>query len=279
MILVGGVAVGVDEDDGDRLDVLRDQSLAGGDDTRFRQRLDHRTIGRHSLGDFEPMPPRHQRRRLVPGEVEHVGHADAPDFEHVAKAARRDQTGARALSLQDGVGADGGAVQHFGDGGRVDRKLGQKLRDAFDHRDAGIGRRRGNLALMDQAGIGQQRDVGKRTAYVDRNSNTTVLVHRRPPILTNQLVNTRLQKLSSRSAGARRSCSPDDLAKPFEAGGGGSSPAKLVQSAHGRKPDERSKYRHIDISAGQRQQAGDQQRLLTGKRYGGGLRNRHRKTR
>ena len=92
-------------------------------------------------------------------------------------------------------------MQHLGDGGRVDRKLGQQLRDAFDHGDAGIGRRRRNLALMDQAGVGQQRDVGKGAADVDRNSNTTVLVHRRPPILTNQLVNTRLQKLSSRSAG------------------------------------------------------------------------------
>jgi hypothetical protein len=30
----------------------------------------------------------------------------------------------------------------------------------------------------------------------------------------------------------------------------------------------------IEISAGQRQQAGDQQRLLAGKRYGGGLRDR-----
>ena len=34
----------------------------------------------------------------------------------------------------------------------------------------------------------------------------------------------------------------------------------------------------IEISTGQRQQAGDQQRLLAGKRYGGGMRDRHDQT-
>ena len=37
----------------------------------------------------------------------------------------------------------------------IDRKLRKQLRHTLDDGDAGIGRRRGNLALMDQAGIGQ----------------------------------------------------------------------------------------------------------------------------
>jgi len=88
------------------------------------------------------MPSRHQRLGLFPGQVEHVGHPDAADLQHVAEAACGDQSGSGALALQDGVGADGGAVQHLGNGPGRDRQLGQQLPDTFDHRDARIIRRR-----------------------------------------------------------------------------------------------------------------------------------------
>ena len=40
-------------------------------------------------------------------------HAQVADFQHVAKPARRDQRGARALALQDRVRGDRGRVQHL----------------------------------------------------------------------------------------------------------------------------------------------------------------------
>ena len=102
-----------------------DELLAGRDHARLVQRLDDAAVGGDALRDLQPMAARDERLGLVPGEVEHVGHADAPDLQHVAKAARGDQPGPGARALQDGVGADCRAVQHFLDlargNGRVPR--------------------------------------------------------------------------------------------------------------------------------------------------------------
>ena len=112
-LLVRGIAVAVDQADGDRLDARGHELLAGRNHARLVQRLDHAAVGRDALDDLQPMPARHQGLGLVPGEIEHVGHADAPDLQHVAEAARGDQPGPGAGALQDGVGADRGAVQHL----------------------------------------------------------------------------------------------------------------------------------------------------------------------
>ena len=127
-------------------------------------------IGRDALGDLQPMPPRHQRLGLFPGEVEHVGHADAPDLQHVAEAARGDQPGPGARALQNGVGADRGPVQHLLDIRRRERPSSlQQGVDTRDHGPARIVRGGRDLALVQGAVARHDDDVGECSADIDRN--------------------------------------------------------------------------------------------------------------
>ena len=151
-----------------------DQLLAGRDDARLVERLDHAAVGGDALGDLEAMPARHQRLGLVPGQVEHVGHADAADLQHVAEAARGDQAGPGAGALQDGVGADGGAVQHLLDArpGRCSSSFSSAATPA-DHGAARIVGRGRHLALVQDAVARHDDDVRERAPDIDRNPHAS----------------------------------------------------------------------------------------------------------
>ena len=114
--LVQRIAIAVEKAHGDRLDAGSGQPFTGHHDVPFVERLDNTAVGGNAFADLQAIAARDQRLWLVPAQIEHVGHADAPDLEHVTKAARRDQAGAGTGALQDGVGAHRGAVQHLGDG-------------------------------------------------------------------------------------------------------------------------------------------------------------------
>ena len=171
LLLVCGIAIAVEEADRDGFDAVGDQLLCGSSDIGLRQRMDHRAVGSNALRHFEPMAARHERFGLVPGEIEHVGHAYAPDFEHITEAARRDQTGPRARPLQDGVRSDSRAVQDFGNAARRSLQLGEERGEPLDDAAARIIRRGRYLALVQDAVGRHDDDVGESTADIDSNAH------------------------------------------------------------------------------------------------------------
>ena len=201
-----------------------DSCLRGGDDARLVERLDHAAVGSDALGHLQAMPARDERLGLVPGQVEHVGHADAADLQHVAEAAGGDETGPGAGALEEGVGADGGAVQHLLDAGGVEVELLEQGGDARHHGAARIVRRRGDLALAQDPVARHDDDVRERTPDIDRNPHASLHFPRRPLSSggdaasghrrcqgTNHLISLRAYHLCSASACRARPACYDNI--------------------------------------------------------------------
>ena len=135
-----GIAVGVEQADGDRLDTglaqpRRDRAhlvrrRADGSPSRRRQPLAH----------LEAQAPRHERRRACARTVVHVRDAQAPQLEHVAEARGRDERGQRAALLEHGVRRHGRAVHDARDRGAVGEP------DRVDDGSVVVRRRREELA-------------------------------------------------------------------------------------------------------------------------------------
>ena len=96
--------------DGDRLDARLEQRLDDARGLRDVQWLDHLAVDVQPLGDLGAQPARHQRLRLLPGEVVEAADPQPPDLQDVPEPSGGDQAGPRALVLQDGVRRDGGPV-------------------------------------------------------------------------------------------------------------------------------------------------------------------------
>ena len=119
------VAVAVDEGDGDRLDILADQRLAGGDHAGLRQRLDLEPsaamrsatsircrLGTNGFG-FSQVRSNMSGMRMRP----------------ISSTSRKPRVVIspvlRTPALQNRVRTDGGPVQNFGNGAGRDRQIGQ----------------------------------------------------------------------------------------------------------------------------------------------------------
>ena len=205
-LFVRGIAVAVDQADRNRLDAGCGKLIPGCQHARLVQRLDHAAVGRDALHHLQAMPARHQRLGLVPGQVEHVGHADAADLQHVAEAARGDEPGPGARSLQEGVGADGRAVQHFFDPRCRYAQLPQERIEAGNDPAARIVRRGRHLALVQHAATGHQDDVGKRAADIDRNAH--VSLHHRSQLSLHEVIRPSSLTGNPCQAAMRHACGP-----------------------------------------------------------------------
>ena len=97
------IDAGIDVADGNGFDALVDQFSGGGNHVVFRQVRNRPAVGAHPFAHLEPVAPGYQRFGLFPRQIEHRRRPDAPDFEDVAEAPRRDQPGAGAGFLQDRV--------------------------------------------------------------------------------------------------------------------------------------------------------------------------------
>ena len=96
---------------GDRLRLFRPQPASEFLKIVRRNRLHDFAIARDSLGDAKTHLAGNQRRNPVKEEVVELGPGLAADFENVFKSRCGHQRRARSGALQQGVGADGGAVQ------------------------------------------------------------------------------------------------------------------------------------------------------------------------
>ncbi len=170
--LVRRVEIGEQEADGDGLHA-RFLELAHGLAHAFLvERLQHLALGRHQ-------PLRHRlamaaldQRPVLPGDVLHdrvvLRPLVAADVQDIAIAAGRDHAGHGAVVLEDGVGGDGGAVEHHVD--RLARDVvlvAQRHQPLHDAARGVVGRRR-DLVHGRAAGIRVGIDqIRERPAHID----------------------------------------------------------------------------------------------------------------
>ncbi len=90
-------------------------------------------LGADALGNLEAPASRHQHVGRVLQQIVEIGARRAAQLQKVAKAARRDEPGARALFLEQGVGDDRRRVRQECDAGRVDALALDPARQPLDH--------------------------------------------------------------------------------------------------------------------------------------------------
>jgi hypothetical protein len=89
-------------------------------DFRLRERRHDLPIGADAFGDLEPSPARHQRCRRILEKIVEIAARGPSQLQEIAKAARCDKTGPRALFLEQGIGDDGRGVAEQPDLARRD---------------------------------------------------------------------------------------------------------------------------------------------------------------
>src|SRR5438045_1240675 len=95
--------VGVQEQDGDRLEILFFQDLRYAAYRLFVQWCADRAVGQDALWDLEDVLARNQGPMLFEARVEGFGAIDAADFVDVAEALGGEQRGARAGAFDNRV--------------------------------------------------------------------------------------------------------------------------------------------------------------------------------
>ncbi len=134
-----------------------------------------------ALGQFEAAAARGERGGLFVEWFVKPRHADAAQFEHVAKAARGDQRGLSALAFEDGVGRDGRGVKHFGEAVVRNAQFGGEAGNALEDR-AGIVVGGGGQLACRQHGIGREAgDVGEGAADVGGEAVAVIGFRHRQP--------------------------------------------------------------------------------------------------
>ena len=113
--LVAGVAIGMEEAHRHRFDPGRLQLVDRRIDVVRIQRRQHAALRIQPLAHAQAHRALDQRLGLLPTEVVGERNADAAQLQHVAKALGRDEPGARAPALENGVGRDRGRVHDFAD--------------------------------------------------------------------------------------------------------------------------------------------------------------------
>ena len=161
--LMSGVRIGVQEMHDDRLAARAFQALARDPHGLFVKRHHHLAGRIHPLGHFEPEGAGDDGRELALHAIG-LGTRPAAQFQHVAKAFGRHQTGPRQLALQHGVGRGRGAVHDQVHRARVDPGL---LESGQNAKGLILGRR-GHLGQPHLARGGVDLDeVGKCAADID----------------------------------------------------------------------------------------------------------------
>ena len=77
----------------------------------------HKALIIHSLVNFYPIVPGHQRMNLIPLKIIEIGPLLASDLQKIPETARGDQTSSGTARLQNGIGSDSGSVHEAGNVG------------------------------------------------------------------------------------------------------------------------------------------------------------------
>ncbi len=111
-----GVDIGMQQADRERLHALVDEGRDHAPGLALVERSQHAALGQQPLGDFAAEMSRHERGRRVDEQVVHVVAALGADLERVAEACGRQQRRAGALSLDQRIGRERGAVDDGANG-------------------------------------------------------------------------------------------------------------------------------------------------------------------
>ena len=125
-LLVRGIAVGMQEQDGDRLYAATDRVGRRRPHRILIERDQHFPLRVHALADLVTQITLDQR--LVAAKEQVVGFrpVDAADLVDIAKALRGEKRAGCPGALQDGVDRDGGAVQKKPRGAKLRSRLGRR---------------------------------------------------------------------------------------------------------------------------------------------------------
>jgi hypothetical protein len=175
--LIRGVAVGVEETDGHRLDACCPQALDRSLHAGRIHRLQDLARGIRPLADAEAQAAAHDGLGHAHLQVVEVVSVLAPDLQHVLEPRGGEERRARARELDDRVGDERGAVHDVGDVAWRDTGLGQDCPDAFEEAAQRVVRGRQDLGERGSARRVEQGEVSERAADVDPEAIPT---HARP---------------------------------------------------------------------------------------------------
>src|SRR5438067_8063882 len=134
------------------------------------ERHEHRAVRLQALGDREAQLARHERRRQLAIQIVVLVALLEAHLEHVAKAGRGDEGGARALALDQRIGREGRAVEQHLDLARRNARFSEQRGDAVEHR--ALGRLvRGEELPRPAVAAALQDDVSEGTADVGGKAN------------------------------------------------------------------------------------------------------------
>ena len=131
---MGGVRVGVEVADRDRLDPGRPDALRRRPHPGLVEGAEHLAARPGSLPDLEAELARHKRRRALVKRLVELRHPHPPELEHVAEAAGGEERGRGALAFEDRVGRDGAPVQQLLERPRRRSELLEEAPHPRDHR-------------------------------------------------------------------------------------------------------------------------------------------------
>ena len=171
--LVLGVGIAMDEADGHAFDALAGEHLDRRIHAVHIESLEHLACGTHALGHGNAQPARHQRGGplhvdVILLEAVLVGH-----LHRIAESRGHQQRSLCALTLDDGVGGQRGAVNHHAHRVCGDARARQRLADALQHallRRARRGQHLGGPGL----GTAREGDIGEGAANVDGKTHSGI---------------------------------------------------------------------------------------------------------
>jgi hypothetical protein len=164
--LVRRVDVGMQIRDRDALDALGAQERHERAHRRLVQRQSHLAVHVDALRHGQAQGARHQRLRLLDGQVVLVVAALVGDIEHVAEPLGRDQRRARAAPLDHRVGGERGAVHEHVDVGEAQPRVAEDDAHASEHALLRPDRRGEHLA-REALSACLENHVGERAADID----------------------------------------------------------------------------------------------------------------
>ena len=163
--LVLGIAIGLHEDDRDRLDAGGQRRRQLGPQRNDIRLLLHRAVGAHALVGLDDTLVEHFRLDDVAGK--NLRARLVADLERIAETPGGDEERTLALALEQGVGRDRGAHLHAADDARGNRRA---WRDPDEIADALHGGVAIGLRILGQKLVSGERAVGAAPDHVGKGA-------------------------------------------------------------------------------------------------------------
>ena len=202
-LLVCGIAIGVEEADGDRLDTLPTELAGRVTDLLLRESRNDLPVAVDALGNFETVASLNERLGKCKEQIVDVVALLGAHLQKVAEALRRDETELCSLALDDGVCDQRRSVDDLADVGQGQPRIPGDGVETVESTDGRVFGCRQSLVEADVAALGVRKDeVGERAANIESDA-IAVLVH---GILPDQDVGRRRQAavVCDRFGGAAR---------------------------------------------------------------------------